>query len=1128
MIPSKADRAQKIPYDRELYKARSEVECTFNLLKQARRFATRYEKRHAFPRRMLRHCRGFADSFLRGSAPPPCDAPRAPATTMSPRIPLECSCASVTSDAGGPHGLDEGGTSMTTRVMFTGKADHRFAWIGNDAEDRVDILQELLTQIDLATTSIEVSSMSFSFTDSGTSADGKVKAIAEKLAQKAAAGVAVRILGNAGHRFQTGYLTAQRGPVVLADENVPALVARVSFQSATAAVPAGFAVDTGGVFGPHGAISYGWDTDVTAAVGPHGAVPAAFTNPLLSECYAAVNSGGPRTWTIQLDPSEYYYVRVVCGEAAFGTRNVVRVQGQTVFSKPVGGTTTFFEYLSADPGEFVVSTVEGGDNGGVPASRRVQAGADGKLAVQIGKASESGWSSLDYIEIYRASAANPAGDDGTDAHRVQRRGIHHAKFFLLDGAKLWCGSHNITPVDPADAAPRSEDAIFTDDPNVVAAFRAEFNRWWGATSGAPDPAVARTLVFKTPTPTDVLVPGVLLPGSYPWKLRFSPSTTVAPGIDLFDVVDDHLSSATRDVLLMVEQVTEGGDFGTFDGPNDVISRLKSLGAAGVRVHGVLGNEVYPSSLTGPGIDVIRADEVHDKALLVDTLRDNETLRAGKVLCGSMNISQGAMHTNDEQTLVIADPAIANQYLQLAAGIFALHDNPLERAADVVIVLDRSGSMNDPLPDGFSKMKAARAAAKAFLAVMDLDGGHRVGIVPFGASVDTAAERAIGPLDASTVGAFAPAIDAVDATGTIASATCYGLALTEAWEQLTSVTSPATRRLVVFLSDGKQNRAPWAIDRYPTLVANSVEIHTTSFGDLSTDPSGANAILHEMAAASGASFAQVDNDDMHLRKRFADVARDAQDLTTILDPSWVVAPGQELKQSFPVDLESGRLVVAWFWSASGGGLTRAFLRTPGGTTLTRTSAGVNVRRGDGHEVWHIDLGQVRRSGEVLGEWVASAQADHRERARFRLDLCVYATDSGLVKLQVEVAALANAARELRLRVWDGRELAKGARVSVSYAPPGQDPLLKRMTPVAVTDVAANRRAWRGVQGARFSAAPGPHTLHLVVEGVAHTRGKDGNPRAVPFRRERTLQWHISAPLRPLPVLDLARLRKRRIR
>lgn len=44
VIPSNGSRAAKLPYDKEVYKARSEVECTFNLLKQARRFATRYEK----------------------------------------------------------------------------------------------------------------------------------------------------------------------------------------------------------------------------------------------------------------------------------------------------------------------------------------------------------------------------------------------------------------------------------------------------------------------------------------------------------------------------------------------------------------------------------------------------------------------------------------------------------------------------------------------------------------------------------------------------------------------------------------------------------------------------------------------------------------------------------------------------------------------------------------------------------------------------------------------------------------------------------------------------------------------------------------------------------------------------
>jgi putative transposase len=44
VIPPMGNRARDFTYDKNLYKARAEVECTFNLLKQARRFATRYEK----------------------------------------------------------------------------------------------------------------------------------------------------------------------------------------------------------------------------------------------------------------------------------------------------------------------------------------------------------------------------------------------------------------------------------------------------------------------------------------------------------------------------------------------------------------------------------------------------------------------------------------------------------------------------------------------------------------------------------------------------------------------------------------------------------------------------------------------------------------------------------------------------------------------------------------------------------------------------------------------------------------------------------------------------------------------------------------------------------------------------
>lgn len=44
VIPPTSNRSSKIAYDKDLYKARSDIECSFSLLKQARRFATRYEK----------------------------------------------------------------------------------------------------------------------------------------------------------------------------------------------------------------------------------------------------------------------------------------------------------------------------------------------------------------------------------------------------------------------------------------------------------------------------------------------------------------------------------------------------------------------------------------------------------------------------------------------------------------------------------------------------------------------------------------------------------------------------------------------------------------------------------------------------------------------------------------------------------------------------------------------------------------------------------------------------------------------------------------------------------------------------------------------------------------------------
>jgi transposase len=44
VIPSHPSRAKKLPLDKDIYKERHLVECCFNMLKQFRRIATRYEK----------------------------------------------------------------------------------------------------------------------------------------------------------------------------------------------------------------------------------------------------------------------------------------------------------------------------------------------------------------------------------------------------------------------------------------------------------------------------------------------------------------------------------------------------------------------------------------------------------------------------------------------------------------------------------------------------------------------------------------------------------------------------------------------------------------------------------------------------------------------------------------------------------------------------------------------------------------------------------------------------------------------------------------------------------------------------------------------------------------------------
>ena len=945
---------------------------------------------------------------------------------------------------------------MTTRILFTGKVDHRYAWIGNDAEGSIDILNELSAVIATAKTSIAVSTMTFNFTSGtgATPADAKIENIAALLGQKAAAGLDVRIMGNGGHRFQAGYFRAMRGPVQLADNNLPALINRISFQRSTTPAPAGFLVDSGTSFGPHSnGLNYGWDQDVSTDITSHGTPDATFTSPLLRECYAHKNSDGPRKWSIDL-PEGYYYVFVVTGEAAYPSKSFVSAQGDMIFfRKNSNGNFQYFDHTNTAIAEFDCSTVSGGrdEDSKFPLSKRLHVAATGKLEITVGKLGETGYSSLNYIEIYRGDA-NLLGDLGVDKTRVQKRALHHSKFVLVDegtaNCQLWTGSHNLTPVDPTASEVRSEDAILTNEAAIAAAFRAEFDQWWGSSSGSPSVDKSLNGIFKVP----ILANGTMaspLPGiAASWSVRFSPSKNGPGGLDLYQTIAYFLGPAnipTEDILLLVEQVTDGGTYsgsnGTFSGPTGIVSLLHNKVLGGTMMRALIGDSsptesIFTSFSSINGAKVASWKQIHDKIAIVDTLRDNPTRARGKVLCGSMNWSQGAMHVNDEQTLLLRDPAIANQFMQRALNASDEAAIKITMAADCVIVIDRSYSMNDPATFGTSKIAAARVAAKVFLDMMEQDGSHRLALVRFGSDVEPfSPPSTLAPFTETRSIELASAIDTIEATLPIGNSTCYGKALQKAYSLLTSSAKLNSRRMVVFLTDGKENAAPMAASVYPAMAVDGIEIHTTSFGVFNPDDtSGPNAVLYKIANVSGGTFAQIDNDAIHLQKRFAEVARDAMGMITILDPSWTLKNGEAFVQDFPVDMKEGRLIIVLLWGEQKASPEKFVIKTPWGEQINEHMAGVEPKRRRGSEVWNIDLNLLSRAlrREVRGVWSASARSPMDGLQAY---LCVFAINTGLCHLGADLSHVGGKSK-LFTRVFSGKQIADEAKIQVAHILPRQ--------------------------------------------------------------------------------------------
>ncbi len=825
-----------------------------------------------------------------------------------------------------------------TDVYFNQSVDLRYAWLDNDAQGEADFLTLVTNHIASATTSIDVASMTFSSED-----------VANALAAAAASGIDVRIIGDGARRNQVGYLLAQAGGCAVADNNLPALVYRVNFQDDAGAGPAGWLIDRGQTYGPHDdGVSYGWASSQAAYMHSGGV----YDSLLLDECYARSNSSGTQTWSIAV-PSGFYYVLAVVGESDYNSKNFVTCEGQEIFLYSHSWT----EWLGCGAGEFDGSPVCGGydsDNGHYEA-QRIHV-TDGQLTLSVGKSGESSYSSLAYVEIYRADPSDAQGDWFTDTDEVQKQTTHHSKFILVDGgtasAKIWVGSGNLT----SGMTTMAEDQILTDDADVCDAFYDHFNQMWGSSGLEPDPSASAFNRFKDPalSAVDCSVDG------YDWLVRFSPSVGAH---DMYQTVEDFLAPAQHNLILNLEQFTDSGGLFGYDGPEDIMDNVipPLLSLSGFELYGVLGGDlsdaIFSVYSAYANVHLAHSDfsdpdpTMHNKVAIVDALDDSRYTLNGSVLCGSMNWSQSGMLCNDEQTLVIDNPYIANQYLQQAMARLAEKGIEPDRHTDIVVAVDRSNSMNLLCNDGVTtKIDAATMAADLFIDLIEPDEGHRMSVVRFGKFVEPfVPDVVLDELTTLNLSDYHDAVDDIVTGGDCGTATCYGLALEECEDQLTSEPNPNPRQIVHFFTDGNENLAPWADEVYPGMVTDGIEIHSTGFGaDITPD------VLEEMAEASGGTFAQVALDTTSLSKRFVEVARAAMDLETLLDPSYIVSREQMPSTTISVDRTCRKLKFILMWGTRKPYLAQMTVVSPNKVQLKKGLKGVRQVDGDGYTIWHVDL------------------------------------------------------------------------------------------------------------------------------------------------------------------------------
>lgn len=234
--------------------------------------------------------------------------------------------------------------------------------------------------------------------------------------------------------------------------------------------------------------------------------------------------------------------------------------------------------------------------------------------------------------------------------------LHHNKVVVIDykggsPETIWAMTGSWNPTDPGTTQ-HNQNILFIQDGAVAAAYTREYDQMWGSSTITPNAAESRFGANKM-----FVAPSVFWIGDVYARLYFSPQ-----GLGFFGRTERHiidaLNTADHAIDLGLNLITR----------QSIVDAMHARFNEGVAVRGAIGEITTTGSVfnqLASWADVHDHPQspfglLHHKYALIDAEHPDSN---PTTITGSHNWSRSANESNDENTLIIYDADITNQFLQ---------------------------------------------------------------------------------------------------------------------------------------------------------------------------------------------------------------------------------------------------------------------------------------------------------------------------------------------------------------------------------------------------------------------------------------------------------------------------------